>query len=113
MTRHTRSKQLIKLAMMQGDDVKFAKWNYEPGHNLTIEASIEESNKWDKVIDTSFQWMRKGNEDNKRDHSYIVYKEFTMRKKLKEGVRWKSLDPNDYEELPYWQYKLINTHTYR
>lgn len=58
MTRHTRSKQLIKLAMMQGEDVKFAKWNYSPGHNLTIEGSIAESNKWEKVIDPNFVWYR-------------------------------------------------------
>lgn len=58
MTRHTRSKQLIKLAMMQGEDVKFEKWNYSPRHNLTIEDSIKEAIKWDTVLDTSFKWVR-------------------------------------------------------
>lgn len=54
MTRHTRSKQLIKLAMMQGEDVKYAKWNYSPGHNLTIEYA----RKIDRVIDSEFKWYR-------------------------------------------------------
>lgn len=54
MTRHTRSKQLIKLAMMQGEDVRFAKWNYSPGLNVTI----SESCKRDTSIDQTFKWSR-------------------------------------------------------
>ncbi|QVW28859.1 hypothetical protein [Bacillus phage SWEP1] len=54
MTRHTRSKQLIKLAMMQGEDVRFAKWNYSPGLNVTI----KESCKRDTTIDPTFRWAR-------------------------------------------------------
>lgn len=54
MTRHTRNKQLIKLAMMQGEDVKYAKWNYAPKLNLPIEYSC----KLEKVIDPKFIWYR-------------------------------------------------------
>ncbi|MEB9013900.1 hypothetical protein P4H82_27415 [Bacillus cereus] len=54
MTRHTRSKQLIKLAMMQGEDVNFAKWNYSPGHNIPIEYSFVLQG----VLDPTFEWRR-------------------------------------------------------
>ena len=54
MTRHTRNKQLIKLDMMQGEDVKFAKWNYPTGYNLTIKESCKRL----EVTDRTFRWVR-------------------------------------------------------
>lgn len=54
MTRHTRSKQLIKLAIMQGWHVPLTKWNLSTGHNITIKESIEQQG----VIDPTFKWSR-------------------------------------------------------
>ncbi|UNA01428.1 hypothetical protein MG295_00011 [Bacillus phage vB_BcgM] len=54
MTRHTRNKQLIKLEIMQGEDVRFAKWNYSSGYNLTIEESVRRQG----IIDPTFRWVR-------------------------------------------------------
>lgn len=39
---------------MQGEDVRFTKWNYSPGLNVTI----SESCKRDTTIDPTFKWSR-------------------------------------------------------
>ncbi|AEW47277.1 hypothetical protein BCB4_0045 [Bacillus phage B4] len=103
MTRHTRSKQLIKLAMMQGEDVNFAKWNYSPGHNLPIEYSY----KLQGVLDESFRWkrlpsLRIGNYHHKINHRhklkrprgtkglFMMEAKLTLFEKLSNSVEFKN-----------------------
>lgn len=54
MTRHTRNRQMVKLAIMQGYHVPLWKWDFQTGTNLPMESSVKLATE----IDKSFSWYR-------------------------------------------------------